>query len=182
MHEKPSKLRAILFGGLLVGIVAGSPVISILNKCCCCGGVMLCGMISFYLYKQEFNDETPPFESSDALVLGIIAGLAGALIATVIALLSTFILGPIDTHIAIRLLTWLESQPSLPPDSLNKIDELKEVLQKSIDEGIKLKDIFSDLLIGLILYPVFSMLGGLIGYGIFGKKKPAVPIPPPMQQ
>jgi hypothetical protein len=180
MLEKPSKLRAALLGGLLVGVITGSPLISFLNKCCCCGGVMLCGMIAFYLYKQEFNDETPPFESSDALVLGIMAGVAGALIGTVISIICSFILGPVDKQLAMKLLVWAQSQATIPPDSLAKIDELKDALQKSIDEGIKLKEIFSDLLLAVILYPIFSMLGGLIGYGIFGKKKPAVP--PPMPQ
>jgi hypothetical protein len=178
MFEKPSKLRAALLGGLIVGIITGLPVISILNKCCCCGGVMLCGLMSLYLYKKEFNDEMPPLESSDALVLGIIAGLAGALIGTVIGIISSFILGPIDKQMAIKLLSWVESQGTLPTDTLNKVDEMINILQKSIEGGIKLKDILSDLLFGLILYPIFSMLGGLIGYGIFGKKKPTVP---PMQ-
>ena len=143
---------------------------------------MLCGLTSLYLYKKEFNDEMPPLESSDALVLGIIAGLAGALIGTVIEILSNFILGPIDKQIVIKLLSWVESRGTLPPDTLNKVDEMIEVLQKSVEQGIKLKEIFSDLLFSLILYPIFSMLGGLIGYGIFGKKKPTVPPMPPMQQ
>jgi hypothetical protein len=34
----------------------------------------------------------------------------------------------------------------------------------------------------LILYPIFSMLGGLIGFGIFGRKKPIPPQQPPLQQ
>jgi hypothetical protein len=182
MFEKPSKLRPAILGGLIIGLITGLPAISFLNKCCCCGGVMLCGMLSLYLYKQEFKDEMPPLESSDALVLGIIAGLAGALIGAIIGVLSIFIFGPVDKKIAIKLLKWAESQGTLPPDALNKADEMIDTLQKSIDGGIKLRDIFADLLFGLILYPIFSMIGGLIGYGIFGKKKPAVPPVPPTQQ
>ena len=181
MLEKPGKLHAALLGGIIIGVVTGLPVISFINKCCCCGGVMLCGMLSLYLYKQEFNDETPPLESSDALILGIIVGLAGALIGTAVGILSSLIFGPIDKKIAIKLLNWVEEQGTLPPDSLNQADEMINQLQKSIDEGLKLRDILSELLFGIILYPIFSMIGGLIGYGIFGKKKPAAPPAAPMQ-
>jgi len=181
MLEKPNKLRAALLGGLIIGIITGLPAISFLNKCCCCGGVMLCGLISLYLYKQEFNDEMAPLESSDALILGIIAGLTGALIGTIVGIFSSLIFGPVDKKIAIRLLNWVEEQGTLPPDSLNQADEMINQLQKSIDEGLKLRDILSELLFGLILYPIFSMIGGLIGYGIFGKKKPAAPPAAPVQ-
>ncbi len=181
MLEKPNKLRAALLGGLIIGIITGLPAISFLNKCCCCGGVMLCGLISLYLYKQEFNDEMQPLESSDALILGIIAGLTGALIGTVVGILSSLIFGPVDKKIAVRLLNWAEKQGTLPPDSLNQADEMINQLQKSIDEGLKLRDILSELLFGIILYPIFSMIGGIIGYGIFGKKKPAAPPEAPMQ-
>jgi hypothetical protein len=182
MLEKPSKLRAALLGGIVIGVITGLPAISFMNKCCCCGGVILCGLLSLYLYKQEFNDETPPLESSDALILGIIAGLAGALIGTAVGILSSLIFGPIDKKIAIKLLTWVEEQGTLPPDSLNQADEMIDQLKKYIDDGIKFRDILGDLLFGLILYPIFSMIGGLIGYGIFVKKKPAAPPIPPMQQ
>jgi len=175
MLEKPSKLRAALLGGFIIGIITGLPAISILNKCCCCGGIMLCGLLSLYLYKQEFNNETPPLESSDALILGIIAGLAGALIGTVVSILSILIFGPVDKNIAIRLLTWAEEQGTLPPETSSQVDEMTAELQKSINSGIRFRDVLSDLLFGLILYPIFSMIGGLIGYGIFGKKKPEAP-------
>jgi hypothetical protein len=178
MFEKPSKLRTTLLGGLIIGAITGTPVISILNMCCCCGGVMLCGMMSLYLYRQEFKEDVQLLESSDALIVGIMTGLAGAFIGTILAVLINFILGPIDKQIMIKLLSWAESQGSLPPDTLIKADEMMQTFQKSIEEGIKLRDILGNLLFNLIIYPIFSMLGGLIGFGIFGKKKP---VAPPMQ-
>jgi hypothetical protein len=49
-------------------------------------------------------------------------------------------------------------------------------------ESGKIGGILRSLVYALILYPIFSMLGGLIGYGIFGKKKPTIPPKPPIQQ
>jgi hypothetical protein len=181
MLEKPSKLHAIIISGLVLGVVAGSPIISTLNKCCCCGFVLLCGMLSLYLYKKDYKDEMPPLESSDALVLGIITGLAGAIIGTVISVISYFILGPVDKQIMIKFLSWAESQEWMPSENISKLDQTIETLQKAIDMGLRFRDVLSDLLFGLILYPIFAMLGGLIGYGIFGKRKPKSPPAMPIQ-
>jgi hypothetical protein len=120
-------------------------------------------------------------ESSDALILGILAGLAGAVIGTIVGILSQLIFGPVDKNMAIRFLHWAEEQGSLPPENLSQLDQMIDDLQRSIDAGIRLRDVLSDLLFGLILYPIFSMIGGLIGYGIFGKKKPETPTATPIQ-
>lgn len=177
MFEKPGKQRATIIGGLMIGIVTGLPVLNILNRCCCCGIVLLCGTISLYLYKQEFTDEVPPLESSDALILGILAGIAGAFVGTILLVLGKFIFGPVDEKILLKALLWMQQRGALTSDMSDLTDKLIETLKKSIEDGIKIGDILSELLFGLILYPIFSMLGGLIGFGIFGKKKPSAPLP-----
>ena len=69
MFEKPSKLRSAILGGLIIGAISGIPGLNLLN-CCCCAGILLGGAMSVYLYRQEFTNEMPPMESSDALILG----------------------------------------------------------------------------------------------------------------
>jgi hypothetical protein len=73
----------------------------------------------------------------------------------------------------------LENSGSLPPGT---IDDLRDKLEQAMKEGGTIGGILRSLVYALILYPIFSMLGGLIGYGIFGKKKPKVPPMSPMQQ
>jgi hypothetical protein len=178
MFEKPGKYRATLIGGLVIGLVTGLPLINILNRCCCCGIVLLCGMASLYIYKQEFTDEMAPLESSDALILGILAGIAGAFIGTAVLVLSRFIFGPVDEKLLLKVLQRVQEQGSLTPEMSDFVsDKLIKTLEKSIEDGVNIGDILSELLFGIILYPIFSMLGGLIGFGIFGKKKPGAPFP-----
>jgi hypothetical protein len=62
------------------------------------------------------------------------------------------------------------------------LDDLRDKLEQAMKEGGTIGGILRSLVYALILYPIFSMLGGLIGYGIFGKKKPKVPLIPPMHQ
>jgi hypothetical protein len=181
MFEKPSKLRPAILGGLIIGAISGIPGLNLLN-CCCCAGILLGGAMSVYLYKHEFTNEMPPMESSDALILGIIAGIIGALVTTILNAMITLILGPVETemmrNLMEKLTQKLEDRGSVPQGTL---DNMRDQFEQAMKEGGTVGGILRSLVYALILYPIFSMLGGLIGYGIFGKKKPAVPPQPPMQ-
>jgi hypothetical protein len=182
MFEKPSKLRPAILGGLIIGAISGIPGLNLLN-CCCCAGIILGGAMSVYLYRHEFTNEMPPMESSDALILGIIAGIVGALITTILSAMITLILGPVETEMMRnfmeKLTQKLENRGSVPQGTL---DNMRDQFQQAMKEGGTIGGILRSLVYALILYPIFSMLGGLIGFGIFGKKKPAVPPQPQLQQ
>jgi hypothetical protein len=182
MYEKPSKLRAALFGGLIVGTISGLPGLNLLN-CCCCAGILFGGAMSVYLYRQEFTNEMPPMESSDALVLGIIAGIIGALITTFLSSMISLMLGPVEIEMLRNFFDKIgqkfENDGYIQSGTM---DDLRDKLEQAMKEGGTIGGILRSLVYALILYPIFSMLGGLIGYGVFGKKKPTIPPLPPMQQ
>ena len=181
MFEKPSKLRSAILGGLIIGAISGIPGLNLLN-CCCCAGILLGGGISVFIYRQEFTDEMPPMESSDALILGIIAGIIGALITTCISAAITLILGPVETEMVRsfmeKLTQKLEDRGSIPPGTL---DNMRDQFEQAVKESGTIGGILRSLVYALIIYPIFSMLGGLIGFGIFGKKKPTISQQPPLQ-
>ena len=181
MFEKPNKLRSAVLGGLIIGAISGIPGLNLLN-CCCCAGILLGGAMSVYLYRQEFRDEMPPMESSDALILGIIAGIIGALITTIFSAIITLILGPVETEMVRnfmeKLVQKLEDRGSIPSGTM---DNMHDQFEQAVKEGGTIGGILRSLVYALILYPIFSMLGGLIGFGIFGKKKRVHPSPPLQQ-
>jgi hypothetical protein len=178
MFEKPNKLHSVILGGLIIGAISGIPGLNLLN-CCCCAGILLGGAMSVYLYRQEFTNEMPPMESSDALILGIVAGIIGAIIATFLSSLVTLVFGQIENELVRNLLDKLENRGTIPQ---NLTDKLRDQFEQAIKEGSTIGGILRSLIFALILYPIFSMLGGLIGFGIFGKKKPTIPPQPPLQQ
>jgi hypothetical protein len=182
MFEKPSKLRSAILGGLIIGAISGIPGLNLLN-CCCCAGILIGGAMSVYLYRQEFTNEVPPMESSDALILGIIAGIIGALISTFLSAIITLILGPVETemmrNIMEKLTQKLEDQGSIPQGTM---DNMRDQFEQAMKEEGTIRGILSSLFFDLILYPIFSMLGGLIGFGILGRKKTTIPQQPPPQQ
>jgi hypothetical protein len=179
MLEKPHKQRATILGGLIIGAISGIPGLNLLN-CCCCAGILIGGAMAVYFYRQEFTDEMPPFESSDALILGITSGIIGALVATLLSVIIIFIIGPVDTEMVRgfieKLVQKLEDRGAVPPGTL---DEMNQQMEKAIQEEGTIGGILRSLVYALILYPIFSMLGALIGYGMYGKKKSSTQ--PPIQ-
>ena len=175
MYEKPSKLRASLLGGLIIGAISGIPGLNLIN-CCCCAGILFGGALSVYLYRQEFTSEMPPLESSEALIIGIIAGIIGALIMTLFTAIISIILGPVQIEMMRNFLEKigrkLEASGSIPQGTMA---EMSDKIEQAIKEEGTIGGILRSLVFDLILYPIFSMLGGLIGYGFFGKKKSALP-------
>ncbi len=178
MFEKPSKLRSALIGGLVIGAISGIPGLNLIN-CCCCAGIVLGGMLTLHLYRQEFSAEMPPLESSDALIIGIMAGIVGAIASTMLSGLLMVLFGSVEERLVTgfmdKFLRRMEQSGSVPPDSF---DELREQLRTSFAESRSIGGILRGLVFALILYPIFAMLGGLIGYGIWGRKKPPVAEPP----
>lgn len=172
MLEKPSKMRTALISGVAIGVVAAIPGLSLIN-CCCCAGVWLGGMLAIYLYKQEFTQGMPPLESSDALMLGLMAGVVGAFVATLINVLIHVVFGPVEAElvrsIAGKVLDRLSEQGSLPSDA---VESLKEQIEQSVKDSGRMSNIFGGLFITLIVYPIFTILGALLGYTWFRPKTP----------
>jgi len=178
MLEKPSKLRIALISGIAIGAVSAIPGISLIN-CCCCAGVWLGGVLAVYLYKQQMAEGMPPFESSDAMVLGLMAGVVGAFASTILNLLILAVFGPVEAEIVRsifgKVIDRLAEQGSMSPDM---VDLLKEQFEQSVKGSGQLSNIFASLFIALIVYPIFTVLGALLGFSILRPKTPQQIIPP----
>ena len=172
MPEKPNKVRTALICGALIGVISSVPGLSLIN-CCCCAGVWLGGVLAMYLYKQQFTEGMPPLESSDALLLGLMAGVTGAFVATIINVLIFVLFGPVEMalvkSIVGRVMDRLAEQGSLPNDMA---DSIREQINQSMKDAGRMSNIFGGLFISLIVYPIFAILGALLGFAIFRPKNP----------
>jgi len=172
MLDKPNKWRAALFGGLAIGLISGIPVISLVN-CCCCAGILGGGVFTYYLYREEHTEGMAPLGSSDALILGIMAGLIGAFAQAVIHVLLILLFAGAQEElmrsIMGKIIDRLESSGSFPADAL---DQMRDQVERSVKESNTMWGVMLNLFMSLIIYPIFAMLGGLLGYGIFRTEKP----------
>ena len=171
MQDKPSKLRASVVSGVVIGVVWAIPGLNLIN-CCCCAGVILGGVLAMYVYQQEFTDEMQPVESSDAVILGIFSGVIAAFTAMILNLLIIAVFGDIAAQFARsmmqKLIDRLDQTGGMPPDS---IDQLREEFERSLGQSRTVTGVLADLVVNLIINPLFAMLGALIGYSFFRRKK-----------
>ncbi len=170
MLEKPSKWRAGLIGGVVIGTISGIPGISLIN-CCCCAGIWLGGMLSMYLYKSEITPEMQPLESSDALILGLTSGIGGAFVATLLSVMILALFGPVEAEfmrsIIEKVLERLAEDGTLPGEA---VDQMRDKIEESLRDSSSVTGILGNLFITLIVYPIFAILGALLGYAIVRPK------------
>ena len=149
------KHQPALLGGLFIGVMSSIPIISAANICCCLWGVTG-GMLVVYLQQQNRPE---PVETADAVLGGLLAGLIGAVSASLVAMAMAGMIGSVGLE-SVR--SQLESQPDLPPEARDFILNLLS------GRGF----MFILFAINLPLFAVFAMLGSLLGLAFFKKKMP----------
>ncbi len=167
MPEKASKLLPSLYGGVIIGVIAGLPFLGLLN-CFCCAGVMLGGLMSVFFYKNDLTSTMPPLTSNDSLQLGLLAGVFGAVFGTLIHGMILAAFGDITTGTLLHILRGLEGR--IPPEALEQIEN-----SMSHSAGLGMLSLVTTFFVSLILYPLFGLIGGLIGYSLFKPKQMATP-------
>lgn len=144
-------LLTSLIVGVLTALLSSIPLVSAVN-CLLCGWFWLGGIFGVWLYRN-FTKET--LTTGKAALMGVVAGLIAAVLATLIG---------------------LAFSGNTMPISPEQMQQLEEAL------GEQAAQIFADpttlTLIGavfsLILYPLFTAIGGMIGAAIFKPKQPTL--------
>ncbi len=153
MEKRPSKLMPAIWGGLLIGFISGVPYLAWLN-CSCCIGVMAGGILAAYLYRNDL-DAGQPMEMFDGAALGLLAGIFGTIIGSI---LNTF-LGGISVNLIYKVSQNINN-PQLE-DWLNRTSPV------ALERGLFIFKFLSDF----VTFCIFGLIGGLIGVSIFGKAK-----------
>ena len=167
MPEKPNKLRVALISGGVIGFVSAVPGLNLIN-CCCCAGIILGGVLAVYLYKQEFTEGMPAMESSDALILGVMAGVVSAFVSTILNLFIIELFGDVASEFAYSIIEKLIEQANLPPEN---VEDLRSQMEQAMAEQSSFIGVMTELALSLIIHPLFALLGGLIGFSIFKQKR-----------
>jgi len=174
MPEKPSKLMPALYGGIIIGLISGIPFLSLVN-CLCCAGVVFGGVMAVFFYKKDLTPQMPPLTNSDALAVGALAGLFGALFSNILAAVFFYTIGNIAGEATYKAVVGLYDSmgilDKMPPEALEQME------QGMMEGGLSPVSVVTSFIID----PLFGLIGGLIGYAIF-KPKPATTPQPPVQQ
>jgi ABC-type phosphate transport system permease subunit len=151
------RLQPALLGGLLIGVLSALPFVSM----CCCLWVIAGGVLTTYLLQERL---TTPVTAGDATIAGLLAGVIGAILSTVLSQLMAIARGVTVADGINELL----GQGRLPPEMTGALEQVRDMPTAVFMIGA--------LLVTLFIYPIFSMLGALLGVALF-KRQP--PPPPP---
>ena len=158
-----SKLQPVLLGGVFIGVLSALPIVNIGN--CCCLWILSGGALAAYLLQQN---QTTPITSGDGAVVGLLAGLFGAVVHTVLEVPIMLLFGPVQAQFMQRI---IEGAGELPPEMRPMIDNLATAGAFSIFA------LFVGFIFMVVVGVSFGALGGMLGALFFKKDLP--PAPPP---
>jgi hypothetical protein len=161
---RPSFGQPALIGGLVMGVLSALPLIAAGNLCCCLW-VISGGAVAAYLLQAN---HPAPIAIADGLLVGLLAGVIGAAVHTVLAIPISLLFGPAERAMLERFIEMA------PP-------EAREIFERVGARDREFGGAFFIVghLIGFIFWAcigaVFSSIGGVLGAAIFKKSS----MPPP---
>jgi len=150
-------LRPAITGGLALGVLSSIPFINYLNACCClwaqAGGALAAWLL---------NSQRPGMlKYSDGALGGVLSGLIGAFVATVISIPVQMLL---ITPEAVEQARAQLQQAQMPPEFVNMI-------MRFMQPGFDLSRTLISLLLNMIFLGLFAMIGGIIGAAVTARKR-----------
>jgi len=152
-----------LYGGIIMGVISGVPFLSFVN-CLCCAGVMFGGFMAVFFYKKDLPPDNQMFTNSDAMALGSLAGVFGAILGNVMTglLLATVgnVTGKAMYNMVMGLYDSMGILDKMPPDAVEQMEH------GMMEGGLSV----TNIVLSFVIDPLFGLLGGLIGYAFLKPK------------
>lgn len=152
------KLQPAFWGGLFIGVLSALPIVKFGNACCCMW-VIAGGVLAAWVAQ---SNQPYTVKAAEGALIGLLAGVIGALIAFPINLL----FADFERGWALRFLENADAE--IPP-------ELRSMLENA--QAGAIMQVFS-FFTSIVVNAVFGMLGGLLGAALFKKNTPPPPPPP----
>ena len=156
------KLKPALIGGVVLGLLSAIPFVNWVNICCCLWAI-LGGMLASYLYIKS---SPTPVGAGDGAILGVLAGLVGAVVSFVLGVPIQLLVGTAINGLLIGFVA--DMNPSQA-----------EMLRQQMLAGQTIAGAIVNGLVGGVFLFIFSIIGGLLGVPIFEKRKGNMTPPPP---
>ena len=163
------KVQPALLGGLFMGVLSALPIIGAGN-CCCCLWVIGGGVVAAYLLQQS---QQAPLTPGDGAIVGLMAGLFGAVVDGVISVPVHLMTGGLNARFMQRL---IERMPNVDPSLRQMIENSQNPAAAGVGMIVGL---FIGFAVMLVAGLIFGSLGGMLGALFFKKNQPPAPPAPP---
>jgi hypothetical protein len=156
-------VQPALVGGVAMGVLSALPLVGAGNLCCCLW-VVSGGVIAAYLLQQNHPE---PISPGDGALVGLLAGLIGALVQMVVSIPIDILVGPYQRQMVQRL---MEMAGTVPPEIRDVFERYNRDAPSAIAFLVIGKIV--GLFFGLVVGGIFATLGGLIGAALFKRTSP----------
>ena len=155
-----------------MGVLSALPLVSAGNLCCCLW-VIAGGLIAAYLLQQNTS---VPITPGDGAMVGLLAGLAGAVVQFVVSIPIGIMVAPMERAMMQRV---LEMAGTMPPEMRDMIERYSGS-EAAMGVGLMIARRVIGLMFWLVVGGIFSTLGGVLGALIFKKDTPpgVIDVPP----
>jgi hypothetical protein len=165
-----SMLIAAGITGVVMALVSKIPILGCINICCA-AGIWGSGILAIWIYRMS-NKAQPGLTIGQGILLGVLAGAVGAVLVSIWGGLSTLIFGGMSNA---AYMDYLNQIPGAA-DSLDASSR-QMIEQFAATSG----NIFFSTCCNFVVYPLFGMIGGLIGTALIWKNNPPAAQPPMVQ-
>jgi hypothetical protein len=163
MHA--SKFTPIIISTVIITAISVFPFLNFINLLCCTG-VIIGVIVGTGYYNSQLKKSGEVIQFKDGAAIGILSGILSAILVVIITTMISLVLkqNPIPT-----LYNIIDKQGfQLPPDVEKLLNKISDEYSKS---GFSITLTIANLVMYILIYPLFGLLGGLIGVSIFRRKK-----------
>ena len=165
-----SKLRAVIIGGIVIGLLSALPYVRLGNVICCMW-IVMGGALACYLYIKK---STTPVNVGEGALLGGIAGAIGWAVEIIVGVPLMILTGYPELRFMVNLLERFN-----PQEAETYQRNLESVMSLSFAEQFYYSVFSLQTLLSLLITIVFALVGGLVAVPLFEKRKMDAPPPPP---
>jgi uncharacterized protein involved in cysteine biosynthesis len=170
MDSSPNKLTAVIIAAAVMVIFSVVPVLNLVNLCCM--GILAGGFAGVMYYAKQSRANNLYIQQKDAMLIGVFGGFIAALISTGANLAES--LFSKTNPIAEMMEVLSQVNGNMPPQMMEVLDKFSQEYTKY---GYSPTLTIITLIVNIVMYPLFGMLGSFIAFQISKKKN----IPPPVQ-
>lgn len=164
MNNSPNRVLPVLYGAMIMTILAVFPLVNIINIFCC-AGVAIGGYAGVYFYSRQLSGTNIPLTAKDGGMIGLLSGILSAVLVSGFGVLAGLL-----SHInpMTEAVTMLENSGfSIPSEMLTYVEKFSEEYNKyGFSPSIAIFSFFMHM----ILFPLFGAIGAIIGVSVIGKK------------
>jgi len=162
MDKQPNRMIPVIYGTFIMTAISVLPFINFINLFFC-SGIMLGGLAGVFIYNKQLEGTQLNLTSKDGVMIGIMCGiLSGILVSSF-----NFLFMLIAKHNPIDETLVFFKDVSLPPEIMVQMNKFSDEFNRyGFSPTISIVSLFSNL----IIYPLFGMIGAVIGVTIIKKK------------